>query len=236
MGALAVVIVDRKAEAAGATGQRLADAPHADNAHTLALQAGAQHRRRAPAGPLARTHQPLALADAPCRGKHQGHRHVGGVLGENPRGIGDCDAALTRGIEVDVIDAGTERSDELQPRASLRQQPAVDAVGHGRHQHIGSFHRLDELGRRKRLVLGVEAGIEQLHQPRLDGVGQLPGDDHQRLFLGTGWHAGSVPGWRGRKTNARLPIPRAACPAVELDRERGRKSRSFKYLSINMTI
>jgi hypothetical protein len=60
MDALAVVIVDGKAEAARALRQRLADAAHADDAHALALQPRAQHRGRAPAGPLAGAHQPFA--------------------------------------------------------------------------------------------------------------------------------------------------------------------------------
>jgi hypothetical protein len=37
-------------------------------------------------------------------------------------------------------------------------------------------------------------------------------------------------------TTARLPIPRAACPASGLDRWRGGKARLFKYLSPNMKI
>ena len=65
------------------------------------------------------------------------------------------------------------------------QHAAVDAVGHRRHQHVGRLDRLDQLGRAQRLVVGVQAGVEQLHQPRLDRAGQVAGDDHQRLFLRT---------------------------------------------------
>jgi hypothetical protein len=37
-------------------------------------------------------------------------------------------------------------------------------------------------------------------------------------------------------TTARLPIPRAPCPASGLDIKRGQKSRLFKYLSPNVKI
>ena len=186
--ALAVVIVDGEAEAAGPHGQRLADAAHADDAQPLALQAATQHRGRAPAGPLAAAHQPLAGAHAARGGQHQRHRHVGGVLGQHARGIGDRDAAGFREIQVDVIDAGAERSDELQPGTGLAQHAAVDAIGDGRHQNVGGLYRLHELGGRERRVIDVETGIEQLHEPGFDRLGEFPGDDHQRLLLGAGRH------------------------------------------------
>jgi hypothetical protein len=34
---------------------------------------------------------------------------------------------------------GAERGDQLQARSGLRQHAAVDAVGHGGHQHVGRF-------------------------------------------------------------------------------------------------
>ena len=181
--ALAIVVMDCEAEAAGTARQRLADAPHADDAHALALQTRAQHRGRTPAAPFAGAHQAFALAHAPCRGQHQRHRHVGSIFGEDTRRVGDGDGALARRVEVDVIDAGAEGSDESQPRAGLRQQAAVDAVGDGGNQYVSRLHGLDELGGIERPVFRVQSRLEQLHEPRLDRVGELPGDDHQRLFL-----------------------------------------------------
>ena len=71
---------------------------------------------------------------------------------------------------------------------SLRLGPAslrtggVDPVGHGRHQHVGGLQRLAELGLGHRLVVEIEAGVEQLAHARFDAVGQLARDDHQRFF------------------------------------------------------
>ena len=65
---------------------------------------------------------------------------------------------------------------------ALRQHRGVDPVGHGRHQHVGGFHRLDQLRLRHRLVVGIEAGVEKLPHAHLDAVGQLARDDDQRLF------------------------------------------------------
>jgi hypothetical protein len=147
-----------------------------------------QHRGRAPAGPFGAAHQPLALAHAPGRRQHQRHRHVGGVLGEHTRRVGDDDAALARSVEVDVVDAGAERGDQLQLGPGLGEHAAVDLVRHRRHQDVGALGRVDQLGRAQRLVVGIEPGVEQLHEPGFDGVGKLARHDHQRLFLGTGRH------------------------------------------------
>ena len=112
--------------------QRIADCMKSGKVEVLA-----QHRRRAPAGPLALAHDALALAHPPRRRQHQCHRHVGGVFGQHARRIGDCDAALAGRVEVDMVDAGAERGDQLQSRPGLRQHAAVDAVGDGGHQHVG---------------------------------------------------------------------------------------------------
>ena len=39
-----------------------------------------------------------------------------------------------------------------------------------------------KLGVRHRLVVGIEAGVEKFPHAQLDAVGQLAGDDDQRLF------------------------------------------------------
>ncbi len=50
-------------------------------------------------------------------------------------------------------------------------------VGHRRHQHVRLFHGLDQLGVAQRLVMGIEAGMEQLRHARFDGFRQLARDD-----------------------------------------------------------
>ena len=121
-----------------------------------------------------------ALGQPPRHGEDQRHGHVGGVLGQHAGRVGDDDAAVARRLEVDIVDAGAELSDQLQVRAGLAQHGTVDAVGDGRHQHIGGLGRLDQLLARERLVFEIEARVEQLAQPRLNDIGKLARDDNDR--------------------------------------------------------
>ena len=79
---------------------------------------------------------------------------------------------------------------------ALPMHGVVDAVGDGRHQHVGGLHRLDQLGLRHRLVVGVEPRVEQLAHADLDGVRQLARHHDQRSFrsrhrVASGvWHSG----------------------------------------------
>ena len=59
----------------------------------------------------------------------------------------------------------------------------VDPVGDGRHQHVGRLHRLDQFGLAHRLVVGVEARVEQFAHPRLDHVGQFARHDDEGFAL-----------------------------------------------------
>ena len=86
-----------------------------------------------------------AFGEPPRHGEDQRHGHVGGVLGEHARRVGDEDAAVPRRLEVDIVDAGAELGDQLELRAGLAQSAPVDAVGDGRHQHVGGLDRLDQL-------------------------------------------------------------------------------------------
>ena len=65
----------------------------------------------------------------------------------------------------------------------------VDAVGDGRHQHVGQLQGFDQLRLRQRRVIYVEAGIEQFPHARFDHVGQLARNDDDRL-LDAGRHGG----------------------------------------------
>ena len=70
----------------------------------------------------------------------------------------------------------------LSCRPGLLEHRGVDAVGDGRHQHVGGLHRLGELGLAHRLVVEVEPRVEQLAHARFDAVRQLARDDDQRFF------------------------------------------------------
>ena len=44
----------------------------------------------------------------------QRHGHIGGVIGEHPRRVGDSDAAFERRVDIDIIRARTELRDQFQ--------------------------------------------------------------------------------------------------------------------------
>ena len=179
----AVVIVDLQAEGARAPRYRLADAAHADNAEALAPDAVAEHPGRRPAGPVAVVDQDVgAFRQTARHGEDQRHGHVGGVLGQDAGRIGDGDAALHGGDDVDIVDAIAEIGDQAELLAGMREQRLVDLVGHRRHQHIGRLDRFGQLGGGHRLVVGIKAGVEEFPHAQLDAVGQLAGDDDDWFF------------------------------------------------------
>ena len=157
---------------------------------------------------------PVSTAGAfrePARHREdQRHGHVGGVLGQHARRVGHRDAALQRARDVDIVDAVAEIGDQLQLLARLRDHRGVDAVGDGRHQHVGGLHGLGELGLAHRLVVEVEPRVEQLAHPRLDGVRQLARDDDQRLLALSPFAASVAPARRHRNA---LPDVQAALTA-----------------------
>ncbi len=133
---------------------------------------------------LAVLEQRRALGQPARHRQDQGHGHVGRVLGQHARRVGDDDAAHARGVEVDVVDAVAEVGDQFQLRPGLGQQGAVEPVGHRRHQDVRRLHGLAELVAAHRLVLDVEARVEQLAHARFHRLGQLARHDDERLFGG----------------------------------------------------
>ena len=83
--------------------------------------------------------------------------------------------------EVDMFDASAETGDQAQAIPGLGNHRRIDAVGDGRHQHIGFAHRSDERLAAHRRIVGIELRIEQFAQSRLDSGYQSAGDDNARL-------------------------------------------------------
>ena len=70
----------------------------------------------------------------------------------------------------------------LRLRSGLLDQRRVDAVGDGRHQHVGFLDRRDQLGAAHRPVVEVQPRVEQFAHARFDLVRQLARDDDERLL------------------------------------------------------
>ena len=91
-----------------------------------------------------------------------------------PRASAACD--------VDVVDAVAEIGDQLEVRPAWASTSAsIWSVTVGTSTSA-VLTASSELGRRHRLVVDVEAGVEQLAHARLDHVGQLARDDDERLL------------------------------------------------------
>src|SRR3546814_17639993 len=71
----------------------------------------AEHAGGRPALPVAAPHHTLALREAPRHREDERHGHVGGILGEHTRRVGDRGAALARRLKVDVVYASAEGGD-----------------------------------------------------------------------------------------------------------------------------
>ena len=68
---------------------------------------------------------------------------------------------------------------------------------------MGCLYRLGELRLRHWFVIEVEPGIEQLAHPRFHHIGQLAGDDYQRLLERIG-HAMLTLLWVGAATSRHI--------------------------------
>ncbi len=192
-----IVIVDGKPERAGAARHRLADAPHADDAQRLAADPVAEHPARAPAGPSARADQLLALRQ-PARDRHdQRHGHVGGILGQDARRVGDDDAARPRRAQVDMVHARAEIGDQPEPRAGGGEHARVDRVGDGRHQHVAVRDRVAQPRHIKRPIVAGQRRVEQRRHPLGRRIGQLAGDSHLGVRTAAGVGHGRR-AWRKR--------------------------------------
>ncbi len=172
---LAVVIVDLHPEVPGPAGEGLADAAHADDAQPLAPQLASAHPGGGPALEPAVGDGLRALDDAAAYGEDQGHGQIGGVLGQDARGVGNDQAAPNRRVDVDMIHPGTEVGDHLQVWPCGGDQRAVNLVGNGRDQHIGPLDGGFERGPVHRLVRQVQLGVEQLAHAGFDRVRQASG-------------------------------------------------------------
>ena len=131
---------------------------------------------------------------------------VGGILGQHPGRVGNGNAFVGGGLDVDIVHAGAEIGDQFEVGSGLRDQRRVDAVGNGGNQDIGGGHGFGQLCRRHRRVVIVQPRVEQFAHARFHRFGQLAGDDDKRL-LG---HAGSLRAWghyspRSWVTEAGLP-------------------------------
>ena len=83
-----------------------------------------------------------------------------------------------------MIDAIAEIGDQLHLLARLGDHAGADLVGDGGHEHVGLAHRLGDFALAHRLVVDIEARVEQFAHPRFDKIGQPARHDDEGFLLG----------------------------------------------------
>ena len=101
--------------------------------------------------------------------------------------------ARERRLHVDVVDAVAEIGDELEVRArpAPRMPASISSVTVGTSTSAVATASASSSAR-ERLVLEVEARVEQLAHAGLDHVGQAAGDDDDRVFFSSAQNAPST--------------------------------------------
>jgi hypothetical protein len=199
----AVVVDDVHVEAAGALRGDLSDPPHADDAEGLAGDLGAHHEGRAPGVPRAGADQVLALAGASGRPEQAEQGDLRGGVGQHVRGVGDDHAAAAGGGEVDMVDPHREVGDDLHRRRKLGHQRGVDVFSMADQQGVGAGSQFQQTGPVVKSVVRIEDRGIVPGQPRLDGLGQLAGNDDDGLVTHGGCSLRLAWAAAGQSTGAR---------------------------------
>ena len=160
-----------------ATARPIASA--ADDAQLLAAELAAEHEIERPAFPAVGANQPVSFGDPP--GHAQNHRpgQLGDRFGQHIGRVGDDDAALPGGGDVDVVVAHGDVGHDLQRCAGIHDL-TVDSVGENSDQGVLVGDALLQLLARNPAVAVVEIDVASLGQPGEHGGGNLSGQKNAR--------------------------------------------------------
>ena len=194
------VIDDRHLHRIEPAGDRHADAAEPDDADG----AVAEGRRGQPVvrlGPAAGTEVALGGGQFAHRHQEEAEGGVGDFLGEHIRRVGDDDAALGAGGEVDAVIADAETGDDLEIGQAI-DQGAVDvdvgAAGDRPDGGGGAGDGAVDLSAAARLERLEQAGEGRIGSVRQLAEGQDGGPGHVAVFSNKpAWH--SLSRWRGRR-------------------------------------
>ena len=141
-------------------GDGAANATHSNYAKRLAVNPVAQHPARLPAIPLARTDQLFPFAKTTRNGQDERHRHIRRIFGQDARRVGNKDFALSRGVEINMVNTNAKIGNEFEPGRRLGQQIRIDPVRNRRDQYIGIGNSRLQLGARQAAIFAVQARVE----------------------------------------------------------------------------
>ena len=155
-------------KAGRAAGDGPADAAQADDAERLAVEALAQRQRAF--GPGAGAHEALALDDAPHARQDQREGHVGDILGQHVRSVGDPDSARPRAVEIDRVEADAETGDDLELRTGVDElrAGAEHAVGRDGPDRAGRPRSGTARGPSRATICGRHSRVRRAASPIRD--------------------------------------------------------------------
>ena len=146
-----------------------------------------EHPGRRPAVPLVfRVLEEARAFREPARHReNERHRHVRGIFSENAGRIGDDDAAVPGGFQVDIVDTGPEIGDELQllTRLAEHARESILSVTVGTSTSalpVAANQLLPGHG----MIINIQFRIKQLAHPRFHHIRQSAGHNNQRFFGG----------------------------------------------------
>ena len=164
---------DRHAEGSGALRHRLPMRPEPDDAELPAAQLHAEQLVERPSLPVAAPQHPLAFAQPAGHGQDQRQREIGRGIRQDVRRVGDDDAPLTRGGDVDVVVADGDVGDDAQSLARFDHRP-IDGVGDHRQQRLlagDAAHQL--VVRRRRRVASMRSTSHAASRRVMTDAGSL---------------------------------------------------------------
>ena len=136
-----IVVVDLQPESAGPMCDSLPYPAHSDDAEYFPAKLASQQSGRCPAGPFLLPDQRSPLADTSRHSDNHRHSQIGRIVGKNAGSVGDHNPALRRSGQIDMIRAGTETGNQLQPVTGRFDQGSVDCVSNRRDQNVTIRYR-----------------------------------------------------------------------------------------------
>src|SRR6185312_11741738 len=209
------------APAGGASRDRLADAPGADDAERRADEIRAEEAVGLPRAPAAVLDRLRTLREAARGGEQQREREVGRGVGEDTGGVADRDAAGRRGLEIDVVEADGVVRDHRELGVGV-EEGGVDALAEHADERVRLLGALAQRVVRRRGRVGPDvddvAGPREAVEPVAD---RRAGDEDASHRAGSyvARAGGGVPRGAWRVARA-VPAAgcRAACPSAALTR------------------
>src|SRR5581483_365600 len=163
----AVMVKHGHVESARAPRDRLADAPHAEDAERRAMYVVPEELLQLPSLPLARAQPRFGFGQPPRRREDQCPGEIGGGVVEHARRVGRHHAARRAGGHVDVVVADRDVAHRFEAGTTL-QQRGVDALGQRNDGAVFVRERLRERVRRERNI-GLIGGYFEVSREVVEG-------------------------------------------------------------------